>query len=371
MSFTLEQLLWAVRTRQIGVTAETSASLVLALAEQLALAPRVVALERVTLTQSGQLLLADGIATSARASDQGLRALLAQLLAHTSGDHPALQQCATAAAEGLEALSSSLLKALVPLNRAAAKRGLARLHRRLAALPPAQLVPGPAEHAVAVVASSAARTQADLTAALCEAVDVSEFLEESVSIPCVEGTPIFSAQQCADFEIDSLSELAYTPKINSDVTPKMASAALGRAIATAARVIGSSWESERTSTWTLPPLPPKGEQTPFLGSIEVSPIATACSPEPSRALAGVAMGQQASTRAAAPSARLIFGRFTAKRSDVGQLIEDFALESAASDHKVAAALRRCVGLRGGERDASCTPPPVGWLVAAGPLPFAR
>lgn len=397
MSFTLSQLVWAVRSRKLGITAETSASLVLALAEQLALAPRVLALHKVTLTQSGQLFFAGGVATSARAADQSLRSLLAELLSHCSGDHPALCQCAEGEATGLEALAAALLKALVPLNRSAAKRGLSRLHRRLEgceapADPDIQLAPNPAAmvrpsgealHARAVSPSflSAQGEHFAMTPTL-DIVEV-EYLDEDPQVPCTEGTPVVLATPRVDarvravwaapFEVDNGDEIT-VPLLREPFAP--APSAPSWLPLPNEPSLASAQHAPvylQTAAWPLPAAAPSSERTPFLGSLNVKARAALEQPNQARANAPSPTHAPRSPHlhvvpeaAEAADDALIFGRFKAKRSDAGQLIADFALESSVSQRKVAAALRRCAGVRLREGEVSCTPPPVGFLVPLSP-----
>lgn len=403
MSFTLSQLVWAVRSRKLGITAETSASLVLALAEQQALAPRGLALNKVTLTQSGQLFFAGGVATSARAADQSLRSLLAELLSHCSGDHPALNQCAEGDATGLEVLSAALLKALVPLNRSAAKRGLSRLHRRLQgceppAEPDVQLATTPA---VVVRPSSEAAHARSVSPSLTSAqgeyfamtptldiVEV-EYLDEDPLVPCTEGTPVVQATPRVDARVRAVWAAAYeaaayaADAYAADAGDEITVPLLREPFAPAPSA--PSWlpvpnEPSLASTphapvysqaaaWPLPASAPSSERTPFLGSLNVRACAAlehssqAQGNTPSATLAPRMPGLHVVPDApGAADDALIFGRFKAKRSDAGQLIADFALESSVSQRKVAAALRRCAGVRLREGEVSCTPPPVGFLV---------
>ncbi len=130
MTVTLLDVLAAGRARQASVVAETAGSVVLALADQVAHLPRRLSAAAIELLPEGGLRLDGSEATSEAASELALRRLLRCLLDLTRGTAPSLSRVGARPARGnLPALVHELEVALVPVNRAAGRRALARLHR--------------------------------------------------------------------------------------------------------------------------------------------------------------------------------------------------------------------------------------------------
>ncbi len=130
MTVTLLDVLAAGRARQASVVAETAGSVVLALADQVARLPRRLSAAAIELLPEGGLRLDGGEATSEAASELALRRLLRCLLDLTRGTAPSLSRVSARPVRGnLPALVHELEVALVPVNRAAGRRALARLHR--------------------------------------------------------------------------------------------------------------------------------------------------------------------------------------------------------------------------------------------------
>ncbi|MEB2324038.1 MAG: hypothetical protein OZ921_16115 [Sorangiineae bacterium] len=128
MSVTLLEVLAAARARRASVVAETAGYLVLALADQVVSAPRRIAAGDAVLMPDGSLRAVAGDAASDEAAANALRALLTALMEASGSSTPGLGRAAHAAGGGAS-LIRALETALVPVNRAAARRALARLHR--------------------------------------------------------------------------------------------------------------------------------------------------------------------------------------------------------------------------------------------------
>ena len=128
MSVTVQEISIAARAGLAAVTAETAGYFVLAATDQLESASG--RLGSVHLGEDGSVnigRLEDG---SAEDLESDLRALLSQLLGSTSSRAAALTRAAQpASARGMSRFASELESALIPVNRAAARRALSRLHR--------------------------------------------------------------------------------------------------------------------------------------------------------------------------------------------------------------------------------------------------
>jgi hypothetical protein len=128
---TLEHVLVAARNRAAPVSVETAGYIALAVADALAMAPAVLRAINVRLTAGGIVAVvgAAGHGTDADA-EQCVRTLLGRLLAVAVGSSPALTTCAKRpGGRGVTVLVRELEAALIPTNRAAARRSIARLAR--------------------------------------------------------------------------------------------------------------------------------------------------------------------------------------------------------------------------------------------------
>ncbi len=130
MSVSLVEVMAAASQRLAPLSGECAGHAVLAAADQLLAHPRLVGAADVLIEESGAVRLAHGLAADARGCDEALRELLDGLLtvAHSGG--AGLVRVGRRAATGdLEQLVKELEVALIPANRAAARRSLARLYR--------------------------------------------------------------------------------------------------------------------------------------------------------------------------------------------------------------------------------------------------
>src|SRR6478752_6974746 len=133
MSVTLSEVKRAARAHRAPLAGESAGYLVLAIADQVLQAPRLVLPADVQLTEEGALRVMSGRASSDVDAELALRRALDQLLLVASSGSAALTRASRRTAPlGLAALVRELEAALIPVNRAAARRALARVHRETA-----------------------------------------------------------------------------------------------------------------------------------------------------------------------------------------------------------------------------------------------
>lgn len=136
LSVTLEEVLGAAKARAASLVPETSGYLALAIADASARLPFRLDDDMVALTTEGSVQVARGtVVVPAQESAQRIRDMLARLLALSIGSAPALAAASRARREspvGVDGFIAELENALVPVNRAAARRALARLARETA-----------------------------------------------------------------------------------------------------------------------------------------------------------------------------------------------------------------------------------------------
>jgi len=143
MTVTLERAVAAVREHRASLVAESAGYLVLAAADQIQSAPRIVGAEEVLLTPEGSLRLSGGLVATGGEAVLALRALLGSLLSAARGGTASLSRVA-AASDGGSDVNSFVLEleaALIPVNRAAARRALSRLCRETVRALPALTAP--------------------------------------------------------------------------------------------------------------------------------------------------------------------------------------------------------------------------------------
>lgn len=135
-SVTLDEVLIAAEKRAASLVPETAGYLALAVADASARLPFRLDDELVTLTTEGTVNVARGsVVVPPEESARLLRRVLARLLERSVGSMPGLAAAARAReeqAEGAGGIVRDLESALVPVNRAAARRALARLARETA-----------------------------------------------------------------------------------------------------------------------------------------------------------------------------------------------------------------------------------------------
>lgn len=133
MSVTLSEVKRAARAHRAPLAGESAGYLVLALADQVLSAPRLIRPGDIQLTEDGGLRVLCGQASSEAEAELSLRRALDDLLLVASSGSAALMRAGRRTVPvGLLALVHELEAALIPVNRAAARRALARLQRETA-----------------------------------------------------------------------------------------------------------------------------------------------------------------------------------------------------------------------------------------------
>jgi hypothetical protein len=207
MGVTLSEVKRAARVHRAPLAGESAGYLVLALADQVLSAPRVIGADDVQLTDEGGLRLLRGTASSESEAELALRRTLDELLLVASSGSAALMRAGRRVAPlGLAMLVRELEAALIPVNRAAARRALARLHRettRALALG-ALSVEEPAAQLPTVSTSERAGSEPAAPAlvpahpALANADEPERASElERASEPSVEPEPAYAEPECA------------------------------------------------------------------------------------------------------------------------------------------------------------------------------
>lgn len=154
---TLDEVFTAAAARAASLVPETSGYLTLALGDAISRLPLAPDDRAVMLTTEGSVSLTRrGDMVNPRQSARALRDVLARLLAVSAGTMPGLAAAARPREEsdrGVEAVVDEIEAALIPVNRAAARRALARLARetqkakelgKLSPVRPAEAPPAPA-----------------------------------------------------------------------------------------------------------------------------------------------------------------------------------------------------------------------------------
>src|SRR4051812_9927683 len=133
MSVTLSEVKRAARAHRAPLAGESAGYLVLALADQVLSAPRLIDAGDIQLTDDGGLRVLRGEASSEIDAELSLRRALDGLLLVASSGSAALMRAGRRVSPvGLSGLVRELEAALIPVNRAAARRALARLQRETA-----------------------------------------------------------------------------------------------------------------------------------------------------------------------------------------------------------------------------------------------
>ncbi len=132
MTVSLLHIVAAARAHLAPLAAESAGYLLLAAADHVATSPRSIQSHDVELLPDGAVRLraGDGGGAGAEGAELALRRLLAHTLEVSSSVGPALRRAAARNEPvGLGHLVRELETALIPVNRAAARRALSRLHR--------------------------------------------------------------------------------------------------------------------------------------------------------------------------------------------------------------------------------------------------
>lgn len=129
MNITVRDIVLAVRYGDAALAGESAGYLILGAADLCLIQPQFVTLDSVSLTPQGSLQI-DGFACGPDDAEDALRALLGQLLAQVRGPAPNLHRISERVERrGVGGLVQELEAALIPVNRCAAGRTLARLVR--------------------------------------------------------------------------------------------------------------------------------------------------------------------------------------------------------------------------------------------------
>lgn len=129
MSVSVEEIFQAASVRAATVSSETAGYLLLAAADRLSQNPAQVDARGITLAEDGSAHVVTSGAATPEESERALRGVLGLLLSVACTGSVALPRIAAAEARGLPRLIAEIEAALIPVNRAAARRALSRLHR--------------------------------------------------------------------------------------------------------------------------------------------------------------------------------------------------------------------------------------------------
>lgn len=166
MSVNLLEVMSAARSRAASVVAEVAGYLVLGAADQVAGAPRALGAADILLSAEGTLAVRGGSAAADPEAAAALRSLLSRLIAVSASVTPALLRVTQReAGGGVCQLVKELEAALIPVNRAAARRAMSRLYRDVArAKSSGRLSPAPFDDPVPIEAAVPAPAPAEVVA---------------------------------------------------------------------------------------------------------------------------------------------------------------------------------------------------------------
>lgn len=131
MSVNLEQIVVAGEVRKASVAGEVAGYLILAAADELVRAPREFSTVDVLLDERGTVTVGRGRACESEQTAQLLRECLGELLGVSRPLPPALLRATRKNTGQVSDLIRELEAALIPVNRAAARRALSRLQREV------------------------------------------------------------------------------------------------------------------------------------------------------------------------------------------------------------------------------------------------
>jgi hypothetical protein len=254
VNVTVAEVLAGAEVRAVPLSAECVGYLILAAADQVGAAPRRIGASDLLLFEDGAVRVSGGRATDALSAEADLRSVLDVLLLRASAPTSGLLRASRRKpGAGVEGLVRELETALIPVNRAAAKRALARLEREtVRALESGRIsrVPPPPESVAPPIVAPVESVEPPSVSAL----------EESVS-------PL---------------EVAMTPE-PSTVAPPMAAA---RAPHSAVAVDVVAWSPAPQGvelvehTIVMAPVAPKPEPEPPLAETRPEPVVLRASQRP-------------------------------------------------------------------------------------------
>ena len=273
MSVTIEEIVRAARARMTAVTGETAGYLVLGIADGASDEPGAFDPNGVVLMEDGSLVrsrAASGVDTPPVTE---LRDLLSRLLAFGPPPPPALQRVAgRASLTPVRSLVTELEAALIPVNRSAARRALARLHRDVARARTSgalDAVPAPSVPAVPPVSAS--------VTVLAPSVPAVPPVSASVPVPAPPVRVVPVAVPEAPEPTPRVSVVAAEPAVVHPASSRPAPTSLTPPPLPDMRPVASSLQHEvRNEPANEPPDEPveawtksEPDATPFLGSLEV------------------------------------------------------------------------------------------------------
>ncbi|MDI1450280.1 hypothetical protein [Polyangium sp. 6x1] len=221
---TLSEVLGAASARAAAMVPESAGYLVLSLCDAIGNLPIRVDPGAVTLAPDGVVAVdRQGEVLSGAEAARGLRELLAKLLAVATGSAPGLSAVARprsqAAERGPGMVAAEIEAALVPLNRGAAKRTLARLAKETARAVDAGLVVEPAPLPAPVVVEAPVATPAPAPAPV--AAPVAAPAAAPVAAPAAAAAPapvsVRVAAPASVTVVDSPVSIADIPSLPSEL----------------------------------------------------------------------------------------------------------------------------------------------------------
>jgi hypothetical protein len=194
VSISLDDVLAGARANAVPLTAECAGYLVLAAADQAVLAPRRTSAADLELSEEGVVRFARSRACEEADAERDLRSLLDELLLSASSVTPGLLRTGRRASSGsITTFLREIERALIPVNRAAARRALARLQRETARALESGKIPRERR-------ADAARSPARVASPLPPSVEVA-----LAAIPTPAPVPA-AAEMSAPFELEPRSE---------------------------------------------------------------------------------------------------------------------------------------------------------------------
>jgi hypothetical protein len=348
MSATLLEVIGAAKARRVPLVAECSGYLVLAAADQLAHSPRVVAARDLVLEADGSLRLLGQTPCAPEEVEASLRALLDALLLVSSGANGSLFRVARRSpGAGIERLVRELEAALIPANRGAAKRSLARLCRdaeRALAL-------GIAAEAVPVPAPARADAQPSLPPVAKEAPPPPP-AAVAERVPCC---PEPTVQRSSERRTEVVPNVDHTPCLGSLVAERPAT-----------RVLAVTEEGELTERMPEVELAEIEALDEVVFDSDEPPSVLCAHADLPRKLTGMVTGPSPLPDPVQPAARL--ERAPSRRSDLDELLGRFQVEQPHSDRDLCRELKDMAGVDLTPHAPASVAPPL--VTSATPPPVA-
>lgn len=205
MSVNFKQIIIAGEHRLASVAGEVAGYLILAAADGLLSGPRDISYENILLDERGEVVFGPAAPSDEEECALVLRELLGELLGVARPLPPALFRVIRRSGGGLNELIRELEAALIPVNRAAARRALSRLYREVKQATPAlaQLLaaqPGPSRHPMprtGELDARPARSSASLSSASSRLASRGDNISSGNMIPPPPGRRISSLELTA------------------------------------------------------------------------------------------------------------------------------------------------------------------------------